>query len=105
MCIRDRTPYPGTALYAQFHSENRLLPGRSRTQFGWSHAVFQPKLMSPEELESGVQRTYDGLCRHFRGRLPGVLLKRWRLLIQNPRLAGILLAGSFRRASVKKEPV
>jgi len=96
------TPYPGTAMYTQFRNENRLLEGKARNQFGWSHAVFRPQLMSPEELETGVQQAYDNLYRHFRRRLPRALLKRWRLLLNNPRLAGVLLSGALRHASVKK---
>lgn len=99
------TPYPGTALYAQFQKEGRLLEGKSRFQFGWSHAVFKPKLMAPEELEAGVQHAYDSLYGHFRRRLARALLKRWMLLVRNPRLLGVLVAGTMRRASVKKEPV
>jgi radical SAM superfamily enzyme YgiQ (UPF0313 family) len=98
------TPYPGTALYAQFEGEGRLLPGKRRTQFGWSHAVFKPKHMTPEELERGVQWAYDRLYRHFRRRLAKALLKQWRLLLKNPRLTGVLIGGSLRQASVRKEP-
>ena len=98
------TPYPGTSLYAQFQKEGRLLEGKSRFQFGWSHAVFRPQLMPPDELELGVQRAYDSLHGHFRRRLARALLKRWMLLVRNPRLLGVLVAGTLRRASVMKEP-
>jgi radical SAM superfamily enzyme YgiQ (UPF0313 family) len=98
------TPYPGTSLHAQFEREGRLLDGKRRTQFGWSHAVFRPKLMSPEELERGVQRTYDRLYTHFKRRLPKALLRRYGLFLRNPRLLGVLVAGTMRRARVRLEP-
>ena len=98
------TPYPGTPMYAQFEKEDRLLEGKSRFQFGWSHAVFRPKLMAPGELEQGVQHAYDSLHGHFRKRLARALLKRWMMLVKNPRLLGVLVAGTLRRASVRKEP-
>ena len=41
------TPYPGTAMYAQFGREGRLLSGHERIHYGWSHAVFQPKAHVP----------------------------------------------------------
>lgn len=98
------TPYPGTELYAQFQREDRLLAGKERVQFGWSHAVFRPKLMAPEDLEKGVQRTYDSLYPHFRRRLARALLKRYLLLLKNPRLLGVLVSGTLRRAAVRKTP-
>ena len=91
-------------MYAQFEKEDRLLEGKSRFQFGWSHAVFRPKLMAPGELEQGVQHAYDSLHGHFRKRLARALLKRWMMLVKNPRLLGVLVAGTLRRASVRKEP-
>jgi hypothetical protein len=98
------TPYPGTALYAQFQKEGRLLDGTRRTQFGWSHAVFRPKLMTPGELEEGVQRTYDNLYVHFRRQFLKKVLRRYRLLLKNPRLVGVLVGGALRRARVRAEP-
>ena len=94
------TPYPGTSLYAQMEGEGRLLPDRRRTQFGWAHAVFQPKQMSPGELERGVQRMYDELGPFFRRRALRAILKRLALLRRHPALVRILLAGPFRRARV-----
>ena len=47
-------PFPGTKLYEQYDREGRLLT------YDWSkydcrHAVFQPKNMTPRELEAGVK--------------------------------------------------
>lgn len=94
------TPYPGTALYAQLQGEERILPGRDRMQFGWSHAVFQPKQMSPEDLERGVQRMYDELYPYFRRRALRALVKRLALLWRHPALVRIMLTGLARRAHV-----
>ena len=69
------TPYPGTPIYEQLEREGRLLP-RRRDHYGWAHAVFRPAHMTPEELEKGVQRTYDNLFHFFKRRAPLQLL-RW----------------------------
>lgn len=98
------TPYPGTSFHAQFRREGRLLPDKRRTQFGWSHAVFSPKLMSPEELERGVQRAYDRLYPFFRRKLAKALFKRLWLLVKNPRLISVLVGGNLRRGRVRTEP-
>lgn len=98
------TPYPGTAMYAQFESEGRLLPNTRRTQFGWSHAVFKPARMTPQELEQGVQTMYDSLFPHFRRRAAVMILKQFKLLLANPQLAGVLVRGALSHAKVTREP-
>lgn len=98
------TPYPGTDMYLQFQGEGRLLQGTRRTQFGWSHAVFQPKQMTPEELEQGVQHTYDRLYPYFRRKLLRTLLRQIRVILRNPQLLSILVAGNLRHARVRTEP-
>ena len=97
------TPYPGTALYAQFQEEGRLLGDRPRTQFGWANAVFEPKLMSPQELERGVQHVYDRLYPHFRRRLAKEMFRHCGLLLKQPQLLRILVGGGLRRAHVAGE--
>jgi len=97
------TPYPGTSLYVQLRDEGRLLPDVRRTQFGWSHAVFEPRQMSPQELERGVQHMYDELYPHFRRRAARVIMKRLRLLLRHPALVRILVSGASRRAHVADE--
>jgi len=67
------TPYPGTPIYAKFRREGRLLKTNRSTKFGWSHAVFHPKQMTPEELEKGVQQAYDMLYPFFRKKLKKVI--------------------------------
>lgn len=51
------TPYPGTPLFRQMESEGRLLH-RDWDRYDTAHAVFQPKLMTPGELEAGYERAY-----------------------------------------------
>jgi radical SAM superfamily enzyme YgiQ (UPF0313 family) len=98
------TPYPGTPLHEQFGKEGRLLEGTVRTQFGWAHAVFKPKHMTPKELEAGVQSAYDRLHVHFQSRLPRVLLSHLGVMLRNPRLALSMLGGSFRLGRVVHNP-
>jgi radical SAM superfamily enzyme YgiQ (UPF0313 family) len=46
------TPYPGTKLFQQYEQEGRLLH-REWSRYNHSEVVFQPKLMSPEQLYRG----------------------------------------------------
>jgi len=48
------TPYPGTAVYDQFKREGRLLHTNWEHYYGGT-AVFEPKLMSPEQLQQGTK--------------------------------------------------
>jgi radical SAM superfamily enzyme YgiQ (UPF0313 family) len=57
------TPYPETPLFRQMESENRLLH-RDWTLYDTAHAVFQPKHMTPEELEQGYAWIYERLFSH-----------------------------------------
>jgi radical SAM superfamily enzyme YgiQ (UPF0313 family) len=93
------TPYPGTSLYAQLRSEGRLLPA-GRAFFGWDHAVFQPKRMTGEQLEQGVQRMYDSLNPCLRRRMARRILKRLDLLMRHPALLRVIAGGMFRRPQV-----
>lgn len=94
------TPFPGTEFYAQYQREGRLLPGKVPEQFGWGHAIFRPKHMTAEELERGVQRTYDKLHPHFRKRLKWVLLRQLPRLVRNPSLAMGIVRGNLRKVEV-----
>lgn len=98
------TPYPGTPIYAKFQREGRLLEGMRRTQFGWSHAVFRPKQMTPEDLERGVQQAYDMLYPFFRKKLKGVMFKKFSCLFKHPHLIPRFVGGNIRRARVTTEP-
>lgn len=52
------TPYPGTPLFRQMQAEGRLLH-TNWDYYDTAHVVFQPKHMSPDELQLG----YDWLYR------------------------------------------
>jgi radical SAM superfamily enzyme YgiQ (UPF0313 family) len=57
------TPYPATPLFRQMEAEGRLLH-RDWALYDTGHAVFQPKHMSPEELEEGYAWMYQRLFSH-----------------------------------------
>lgn len=64
------TPYPGTALYQQLEDEQRLLT-KDWSLYDGTHAVFQPKQMTPQELEEGhawSYEKYNSLGRRFKRR-------------------------------------
>jgi radical SAM superfamily enzyme YgiQ (UPF0313 family) len=54
------TPYPATPLFCQMEAENRLLH-RDWSLYDTAHAVFQPRHMTPEELEQGYGWIYQRL--------------------------------------------
>src|SRR6185437_12165913 len=54
------TPYPATPLFRQMDAEGRLLH-RDWTLYDTAHAVFRPKHMTPDELESGYRWVYRRL--------------------------------------------
>ena len=54
------TPYPGTPLFRQMEREGRLLH-RNWDLYDTAHAVFRPKLLSPEQLELGYAHSYREL--------------------------------------------
>jgi len=56
------TPYPGTAYYAQIEREGRLLH-QNWELYDTRHAVFAPRHMSTETLESGYWRAYRDFYR------------------------------------------
>jgi radical SAM superfamily enzyme YgiQ (UPF0313 family) len=57
------TPYPATPLFRQMESQGRLLH-KNWTFYDTGHAVFQPKHMTPEELEQGYGWIYERLFSH-----------------------------------------
>ncbi len=57
------TPYPATPLFRQMEAEGRLLH-RDWTLYDTAHAVFRPKHMTPDELESGYRWIYGRLFSH-----------------------------------------
>ena len=57
------TPYPGTPLFRQMEAEGRLLH-RDWEKYDTAHVVFQPKNMTPEELQLGYDWLYRRLFSH-----------------------------------------
>lgn len=57
------TPYPATPLFRQMQAAGRLLH-QDWSLYDTAHAVFQPKNMSPEELEAGYAWMYRRLFSH-----------------------------------------
>lgn len=51
------TPFPDTPVFTRLQKEGRILH-RDWRKYDTRHAVFQPKQMSPEELEDGYWRSY-----------------------------------------------
>ena len=54
------TPYPGTPLFQQLETEGRLLH-RNWELYDTGHAVFRPRLMTPEQLANGYAWSYQRL--------------------------------------------
>jgi radical SAM superfamily enzyme YgiQ (UPF0313 family) len=57
------TPYPATPLFKQMEAEGRLLH-RNWNLYDTAHSVFQPRHMTPEELEQGYAWIYRRLFSH-----------------------------------------
>ena len=57
------TPYPATPLFHRMEVEGRILH-RDWSRYDTSHAVFQPRHMTPEELEHGYGWIYQRLFSH-----------------------------------------
>ncbi len=57
------TPYPATPLFQQMEAQGRILH-RDWALYDTGHAVFQPKHMTPEELEQGYAWIYQRLFSH-----------------------------------------
>lgn len=54
------TPYPGTPLFTEMQSQGRLLH-RDWSLYDTAHVVYQPKLMTPEQLAEGYSWCYQRL--------------------------------------------
>ena len=57
------TPYPATPLFRRMDAEGRLLH-KNWDLYDTAHAVFQPRNMSPEDLEAGYEWIYQRLYSH-----------------------------------------
>ena len=67
------TPFPGTPLYRRLEAEGRLLH-RNWSLYDVEHVVFEPRGMSPERLQEGLQWSWEqsyswgSLVRRISGR-------------------------------------
>ena len=52
------TPLPGTKLHEKLEKEGRIID-RDWSNYDLAHAVFQPKLMTPQELKEGFDWAYQ----------------------------------------------
>jgi radical SAM superfamily enzyme YgiQ (UPF0313 family) len=52
------TPFPGTALYRRLEAQGRLLH-RNWSLYDVEHVVFEPRLMSAERLQEGLQWSWE----------------------------------------------
>jgi radical SAM superfamily enzyme YgiQ (UPF0313 family) len=95
------TPYPGTPIYDQLKREGRLL-SQDRERYGWANAVFQPAKMTPQELERGVQQTYENLFYFFKRRAPKQILKWLPFFLRHPRVLLIVWQALHRRVKIVK---
>lgn len=56
------TPLPGTRLYEKLENEGRIID-RDWSNYDFSHVVFRPKLMTPQELKEGFDWAYKRIYR------------------------------------------
>jgi len=54
------TPFPSTALYTRLKSEGRILT-EDWSLYDAQHVVFQPALMTPDELQLGAERVWKAV--------------------------------------------
>ena len=94
------TPYPGTPIYEELKREGRLLV-HEREKYGWANAVFEPARMSAEELETGVQATYERLFRFFRRRAPRQMLRWLPLFVRHPGLFRLVVEALNRKVNIR----
>jgi radical SAM superfamily enzyme YgiQ (UPF0313 family) len=85
------TPLPGTEIARQFESENRMLT-RDVSLYDLNHVLYQPKQMSPDELQRGYQQARSKIST-VRSILKRVVGARTSLVIP------LLLNIAFRRVT------
>jgi radical SAM superfamily enzyme YgiQ (UPF0313 family) len=83
------TPFPITRLFKQLEKEGRILT-RDWEQYDLHHVVFQPKLMTPEELYEGTARVSTQFYTPIK-----TLQRIGNVLVHNRRFANILVVGAM----------
>ena len=96
------TPYPGTPIYDQLKGEGRLLLN-DRDKYGWANAVFKPAKMTAQELEQGVQETYENLFYFFKRRAPKQILKWLPFFIRHPRILLLTWQALHRQVKIVRD--
>ena len=79
------TPFPGTPLFRRLEHEGRIL-SRDWGLYDGQHVVFQPKHLSPAELQSGTERAW---------RLAYSARSIWRRLRRSPAPLRVALAANL----------
>jgi radical SAM superfamily enzyme YgiQ (UPF0313 family) len=93
------TPYPGTPIFDKLKQQGRLLT-LDRDHYGWANAVFKPARISAQELERGVQETYERLFHFFKRRAPLQILKWLPLFARHPRMLQLVWEALHRRVNI-----
>jgi radical SAM superfamily enzyme YgiQ (UPF0313 family) len=52
------TPFPGSKLYERYEEQGRILT-KDWSKYNGNHCVYQPKQMTPEQLEQGYRDCYE----------------------------------------------
>lgn len=78
------TPFPGTALYRRLNAEGRITT-RNWAQYDGQHVVFEPKGMTPEELQAGTEWAWKETYRwrHIASRMRHTAAPRAIALVTN----------------------
>jgi len=79
------TPIPGTKLYERLDAEKRITT-KNWDLYDGANVVFKPLLLSPEQLETGLWKTYQ---RFFT--LPKILTRNLFYSLRNPIMYPLLL--------------
>ncbi len=88
------TPYPGTPYFKQLEQEGRIID-RDWSHFDWDHVVLQPKGMTAEELDRGMDWAFKEVnVGGFRWMMQRIMRNSW-VLARSPRLAAFLLHQNF----------
>ena len=65
--------------------------------------MFQPAKMTPQELEQGVQQTYENLFYFFKRRAPKQILRWLPFFIRHPRILLLVWQALHRRIKIVKD--
>lgn len=89
------TPYPGTDVFEEFKSQNRLLT-EDWDFYDHCTVTYQPKSMTVDELENGYQYVKENFYSL------GLILKRFPANIKTPLLFSVINSGMKRSVAAEK---